>query len=292
VNAPCSLLIILVTCVVSWFGFRSRIFEEKYIFNPEAILAGKDYHRLVTSGFLHAGWSHLLMNMLSLYFFGPPLEYWLGKAQLLLIYFGAIIGGNLLSLYIHRHHDYRAYGASGGVCGVIFAFILLSPHSSIYLYYALPIPGWLYAIGFLLVSTCALRAGRDNIGHDAHLGGAIVGLLITAALNPQALRYNWVVFLLMFLPALGVLMYLWMAPLFLPLAGILKSRPGTTRRRFSLPRMPSQRREEKQIDAILEKVSREGIHSLTAAEKAFLEEVSEKYRRRAESEKPKSDLII
>jgi hypothetical protein len=116
VNAPCSLLIILVTCVVSWFGFRSRIFEEKYIFNPEAILAGKDYHRLVTSGFLHAGWSHLLMNMLSLYFFGPPLEYWLGKAQLLLIYFGAIIGGNLLSLYIHRHHDYRAYGASGGVC--------------------------------------------------------------------------------------------------------------------------------------------------------------------------------
>jgi membrane associated rhomboid family serine protease len=278
--------------VVSWFGFRSRDFEEKYIFNAEAILARKEYHRLVTSGFLHAGWNHLLMNMISLYFFGPTLESWLGKAQLLLIYFSAIIGGNLLSLYIHRYHDYRAYGASGGVCGVIFAFILLFPGSSIYLYYALRVPGWLYAIGFLLGSTYALRAGRDNIGHDAHLGGAILGLLITAALNPKVLRYNWAVFLLMLLPALGVLMCLWKVPLFLPLAGMRRHYPRAARRRFGLPRAPSQRREEKQMDTILEKVSRDGIHSLTTAEKAFLEEVSGKYRRRAESEKPKSDLII
>ena len=72
-NAPCSYLIILATCVVSWFGFRSRAVEERYIFNPEAILAGKEYYRLATCAFLHAGWNHLFMNMLTLYFFGRKL---------------------------------------------------------------------------------------------------------------------------------------------------------------------------------------------------------------------------
>src|SRR6184192_961607 len=109
-------LLIVVTCVFSYQGFKSFTFERKYIFNPEAILAGKEYHRLVTSAFLHANWQHLIFNMMSLYFFGAGLEAHLGKPQFLLVYFGSIIGGDLLSLFVHRHHDYRSYGASGGVC--------------------------------------------------------------------------------------------------------------------------------------------------------------------------------
>src|SRR5207237_4237613 len=113
------------TGVCSFFGFRSYAVEEKYIFDLERILAGKQYYRLVTSAFLHADWRHLILNLLSLYFFGSSVEMSLGTAQFLLIYFGAVIGGNLLSLYVHRLHDYRAYGASGGVCGIIFAYILM-----------------------------------------------------------------------------------------------------------------------------------------------------------------------
>src|SRR5882762_6836437 len=169
--AICNLLLILLTVVFSYLGFRSRALEAKYIFHPEAILAGKEYYRLVTSAFLHAAWQHLSFNMLSLFFFGNAVELAAGKTQFLAIYCGAVVGGNLLSLYVHRHHEYRAYGASGGVCGIIFAYILLFPGSSIQQFpIPIPIPGWLYAIGFMVASFLAMKAHRDNVGHDAHLG--------------------------------------------------------------------------------------------------------------------------
>lgn len=185
----CISAIIVVTCLVSFVGFRNPAFEERLIFDPESILARKEYYRLVTPAFLHAGWSHLLLNMISLYAFGSLLEWWLGQKNFLLIYFGSVVGGHLLSLFVHRFHEYRAYGASGGVCGVLFAYVLLSPTGGISQFFVpISIPAWLYALGFMLFSYYGMRTNRDNIGHDAHLGGAIVGLLITAALEPWAVR--------------------------------------------------------------------------------------------------------
>src|SRR5437868_5752772 len=131
----CTWAIIGITCIVSLRGFRSYGFEEKYIFNPEAILAGKEYYSLITSGFLHADTRHLVLNMVTLLLFGKGVELSVGSGQFLAIYLTAIFGGNALSLYVHRHHEYRAYGASGGVCGVIFASILLHPYGAISLFY-------------------------------------------------------------------------------------------------------------------------------------------------------------
>ncbi|MGO8926153.1 MAG: phosphate ABC transporter permease family protein [Limisphaerales bacterium] len=285
----CSLLLIVVTCVVSYAGFRDREVEEKCIFRPDSILAGKEYYRLVTSAFLHSGWSHLVWNMVGLYVFGRILEWSLGARDLLLIYFGSVIGGGLLSLYVHRHHDYQAYGASGGVCGVIFAYLLLFPRAGIQLYFALPIPGWLYAIGFMVGSFVAMKRAKDNIGHDAHLGGAIVGLLVAAALHPQAVRYNWIIFLLVLVPAILLLVYLWFNPLFLPIPSFF-GRPLEVKQRRS--QLPAYKQESKRVDALLEKIARKGVDSLTAEERAFLERVSGKYRRREESKKPESGLAI
>jgi membrane associated rhomboid family serine protease len=287
--ALCNSLVILVTVAVSYAGFRNPGVEEKYIFRPESILAGKEYYRLVTSAFLHAGWGHLLWNMASLYLFGGPLEWSFGKTDFLLIYFGAVIGGNLLSLYVHRHHDYQAYGASGGVCGVIFAYILLFPGAGIRLYFAVPIPGWLYAIGFMVGSFVALKKARDNIGHDAHLGGAILGLLIAAGLHPDAVAYNLKIFLLVLGLAIILLIYLWLNPLFLRLPSLYDRLFRARNRRSHLPRYEQ---EKVQVDAILDKIANSGANSLTAEERALLEEVSGKLRRRAESKKPESGLAI
>ena len=287
--AICTSVLILVTCVASYLGFRSPAVEEKYIFCPERILAGKEYYRLVTSAFLHGGWGHLVWNMVGLYSFGRALEWSLGKGNFLLVYFGAVVGGNLLSLYVHRHHEYAAYGASGGVCGVIFAYLLLFPGAGVALYFALPIPGWLYAIGFIVGSFVAMKNARDNIGHDAHLGGAIVGLLIAATLEPEAVRDNWRVFVLVLGPAVLVLIYLWVNPLFLPGASF-SVRPFRAKARATP--LPGHNQEAPQVDAILEKIARTGLDSLTGEEKALLEEASGKYRRRAESRKPKSGLPI
>jgi len=287
--AICTSVLICATCVASYLGFRSPGVEEKYIFCPERILAGKEYYRLVTSAFLHGGWGHLLWNMVGLYSFGRTLEWSLGVGDFLLIYFGGIVGGNLLSLYVHRHHIYAAVGASGGVCGVIFAYLLLFPGAGVALYFALPIPGWLFAIGFIVGSFVAMRNARDNIGHDAHLGGAIVGLLIAAALEPAAARENWKILLLVLVPSMLVLVYLWFNPLFLPVWSLLGR---AFQARAGQPRPSRGRPEASQVDPILEKIAKTGLDSLTTQERALLEEVSGQYRRRADSRKPDSDLAI
>src|SRR5262249_40143213 len=137
--------------------------------------------------------------------------------RFLLIYFGSVIGGNLLSLYVHRHHEYRSYGASGGVCGIIFASIMLFPGMRVVDFYLpVSIPGWLYVILFMAGSFLAMKANnRGNVGHDAHLGGAIVGLLVAAALEPEAARANWKILLLVTGTSVWLLVYLWLNPLFL-----------------------------------------------------------------------------
>jgi membrane associated rhomboid family serine protease len=286
--AICNFLLILLTVVFSYLGFRSRALEAKYIFHPEAILAGKEYYRLVTSAFLHADWRHLSFNMLSLFLFGNAVELAAGKSQFLAIYFGAVVGGNLLSLYVHRHHEYCAYGASGGVCGIIFAHILLFPGSSVSMYF-LPVyvPGWLYAIGYLAISFYGMKEHRGNVGHDAHLGGAIIGLLIAAVLNPSSVSDNPTVFLVVLIPAILLLGYVWLNPLFLPVTSFFGAKSKTR-----ASRLPKYKQENLQLDAILEKIASKGMDSLSREEKALLREASGKYQRRAESKKPESGLAI
>src|SRR3954447_4007903 len=210
-----TICLMVVTVLVSWHGFRNSAFVEKFIFCPQAILRDKEYYRLITSGFLHADWPHLLFNMFSLYSFGKGIEWFSKPATLLLIYFSSIIGGNLLSLFLHRHHVYKAYGASGGVCGVIFASIFLTG-SGVYIF-LISIPGWLYAILFLIGSFYGIKNARDNIGHDAHLGGAIIGLGVTTCLYPDMIAQRPYVYAAVMSVSLVLLIYLIKNPLFLPL---------------------------------------------------------------------------
>ncbi len=285
-EAPCTIALIIVTVLFSFQGFRSPPFADRFLFSIPEILAGKEWHRLVTSAFLHADWMHLGMNMVTLFLFGQHIETHFGIINLLAIYFVSVIGGSLLSLWMHRHHEYRAWGASGGVCGVVFSFIVLFPGASLMMF-PLPfwIPGWLYAIAYLAASVFAMHKRWDYVGHDAHIGGSMLGLWTSAALNPEIIRANWKVFLIV--SGVGTLIFLFLVknPMLLPPGGFFRKRPAK-------PEAGSHRARAAAIDAVLEKVSREGIHSLTPREKALLHSESEKYRSRADSKKPNSDLII
>jgi membrane associated rhomboid family serine protease len=288
----CTYVIIALTVWVSYLGFKSVAFEQKYIFNPEAILAGKEFYRLITSAFLHSGWPHLIFNMLSLYVFAERIELFYGRAEFLGIYFGSIVGASMLSLYVHRHHFYQAYGASGGVCGVIFASMLLFPGERIrMLYLPFSIPAWLFAIGYIIYSFYGMKQNnRGNVGHDAHLGGAIIGLLIAAGLHPEEVRNNLTVFLIVFISAVLLLIYLWRNPMFLPLSAVFRA--PFRKKKSSLATMPKHKRETLEMDAVLDKIAKKGIQSLTKDEKAMLDRMSGKYQRRADSKKPESGLAI
>lgn len=294
--AYCNLLIIALTCWVSYVGFRRQDFEDKYIFWPQAILAWRQYYRLVTPAFLHLDWRHLLMNMLSLYFFGPMIEALFGPTQFLGIYLAAVVGGNLLALYIHRRDDYRALGASGGVAGIIFAHILFFPGGGIGLSLFLPVyvPAWLYAIGYLLYSFSGMQRGATNVGHDAHLGGALVGFFTAAAIHPFAVRASPILFGAITTGAILLYIYLLKNPLLLPWQTIDFTRrspqPAPSgnpsgiltfwKRKRSAP-AGNFSRPDRRVDALLQKISKHGIESLTEEEKKSLSEVSDKYRRRA-----------
>jgi membrane associated rhomboid family serine protease len=181
------IVIILANAVMSYKGFEDFLFREKFLFNVGEILhRKKEYIRLLSSGFLHADWMHLIFNMLTFYFFGPLIETVFGIYGLLVIYFGSLLGGNILALFIHRHHyDYRALGASGAVSGIVFAAILVDPRMHLYLMFIpIGIPAWIFGTAYVFYSIYGIRSQAGNIGHEAHLGGAIVGLLLGIALNP------------------------------------------------------------------------------------------------------------
>jgi membrane associated rhomboid family serine protease len=274
--APATIIILVVTGLASLYAFQRPDIRERWIFNPQAILADKQFDRMITSGLIHADWMHFGFNAFSFYSFGRNIEEVYGARTLLLIYGSSIFGGSLLSLVIHRNHDYRALGASGGVCGVIFASIFLLPGSSITMF-PLPIgiPAWLYAVLFLAGSFVAHRKQSGNIGHDAHLGGAIVGLLLSAAMYPGLIFAAPWMFVGVISLSLVILMVLIFDPAHL-LAhhlNLTRSKPGNARSR-EYDENHGRNQKKAEIDRLLDKVAKNGMDKLSDSERKRLGELS------------------
>ncbi|SEA26512.1 Rhomboid family protein [Flavobacterium gillisiae] len=177
--------IIVVTVLISFKGFDDQSFFRKYEFHMGSVRAGEQI-RLISSGFLHADISHLAFNMITLYFFAPVVIGHLGSLSFVIIYFGSLIFGSLLTIVFHKDdYNYRAIGASGAVTGVLYSAILLQPDMMLGIFFIIPMPAYLFGILYLLYSIYGMRAKNDNIGHTAHFGGAIGGYLITLISNPH-----------------------------------------------------------------------------------------------------------
>lgn len=177
-------------------GFNDYNFFEKYKFNIGAIRRGEQV-RMLSSAFLHANTQHLLFNMLSLFFFANAVIYRLGVLNFVLIYAASLLVGNLLSYYFHKdEYHYSAVGASGAVMGIVYAGILLNPSMTINFI----IPGWLFGVGYMIYTIYGMVKKNDNIGHDAHFGGAIGGYLLTLFLAPSLLQTSLMMVILLAIP--------------------------------------------------------------------------------------------
>lgn len=186
-------IIIGTTALVSYMAFQNPALMEKLQFNAALIVHRKQYYRLLSHAFIHVGWTHLLVNMLVLYFFGPHVENFFGyffgnKATLyfLILYIGGIIISNAWSLIKHKNnYYYNAVGASGAVSAVLFTFIFLNPWEMLYLFAIVPIPGIVFAIGYLIYSYQMGKRKADNVAHDAHFLGAVFGFVFPLILKPD-----------------------------------------------------------------------------------------------------------
>jgi len=196
-----TIVIIVANVLISYKGFSDFNFFEKYKFQVGGINRGEKF-RMFSSGFLHVDTQHLLFNMFTLYFFADIVVQDLGTLSFVLVYVGSLILGSVLSLYFHKdEYHYSAVGASGAVTGILYSAILLRPEMSLYMFFVpIPIPAYVFGIGYLLYSIYGMKTRSGNIGHDAHFGGAIGGYVITLLLATWLFETNLLMIGLLAIP--------------------------------------------------------------------------------------------
>lgn len=186
-----TLIIIVVTCLVSFMAMNDPQKKFNLLFYPEKIKRTGEWHRFLTSGFVHADYMHLLFNMITLYSLGSGLEatfiayHPLGRTLYVMLYFGCMIAADI-PLYIKQKNNpgYMSLGASGAVLGIVFSFILFHPMAMFYGF----VPAFIFGFIYLYYSYYASKRGLDNIAHDVHISGAIFGILFTLFFFPEVLH--------------------------------------------------------------------------------------------------------
>lgn len=286
-SAPSESLTVLTLLILigltSLRGHRSTDFRTRWLFDAEGIRLRREYHRFVTGCGLHADFPHFAFNAITIYLFGTSLALAWGPAWMLIVFFVSVLTGSLLTYWINRYKDHRALGASGGACGLVFAFILTHPGAGVSLGF-IPIfmPGWIYAILFIGGSYIAHRRKQDNIGHAAHLGGAVGGALLMMLRSPGLLATApWTTWLSLILLS-GACACLVLLPHGFSKRNLTRGsgdhRPNLRYQRYDElnPDLVNRRR----LDALLDKIADDGPDSLSVKERRELDALSLRLRQR------------
>jgi membrane associated rhomboid family serine protease len=189
-----TLIIIIITVLFSWQAFNDVSLKTRFMHNPYVEFREKEYYRWITSGFLHADIPHLAINMFVFYQFGEAVEHIYqglfgsigGSILFLLMYLSSIVAGDLFTFGKEKDNPfYTALGASGGVSGVLFTYILFNPWAELALYGIIPFRAIVGGVLYLVYEQWASTNKNDNVGHDAHFFGAIAGMVVTIVLEPH-----------------------------------------------------------------------------------------------------------
>jgi membrane associated rhomboid family serine protease len=191
-----TIILIIVTVLTSLLAWNKPDIMQKWIFNPFQINANNEYYRFVTSGFIHNDYTHLFFNMFTFFFFGRSIEsvfrFHFGDTGIfyfLALYILGIIIADIPTYLKHRNDSYyNALGASGGVSAIVFSWILFFPTQNIYIMALLPIPGFVLGLLFVVYSYYQGKREGSRVNHDAHLYGAIFGVIFTVLVVPNVVQ--------------------------------------------------------------------------------------------------------
>jgi len=193
-----TLVICIVTFLISYQAFNNRNILERLKHYPIAEHQNKEYYRMLSSGFVHGSWLHLLINLFVLYQFGPVVETVYkqifgeitGPVIFLLMYLSTIVMADLPTFFKHKSNpSYAAIGASGAVSGVVFIYILFFPWTTLSLYGIIPFKAIVGGIAYLIYSSWASKNSNDGIDHSAHFYGAVYGMIFTMILYPKVIAH-------------------------------------------------------------------------------------------------------
>ncbi|MCA8903116.1 MAG: rhomboid family intramembrane serine protease [Hyphomonas sp.] len=187
IASPVTFCLLAANVIASLIAFGSPDFREQNNFWIRPMREGNQWHRLVTSGFLHVDFFHLFINMYVLYGFGPALERVFGPVGYFILYMGSLLGGSAW-MYADKRNvpDYRAVGASGAISGLMLSVSVLAPFATLLFMGVLPMWSIVFGVGFIIISYILSHRENAVIAHGGHLGGAIAGLVLTLVLKPDS----------------------------------------------------------------------------------------------------------
>ena len=197
-QSPVASILFILTIGASWYAFRHPLKAREWMLSPSDFVHHKRYYTILTSGFIHGDLGHIIFNMMTFYFFAFPLEQvmvanagWLGHVFFGIVYIFGMMLADTSTIWRHRNDPgYFSLGASGAITAVLFSAILFRPDMKIGLVFIpIPIPAPIFAILYIVFSVYASKKMRGNINHEAHIGGAFAGMILTTILFPGILTY-------------------------------------------------------------------------------------------------------
>ena len=195
---PFILMLLAGIALISYRAIKDPLLFNRLKFNVSAVENG-EYYRLLTAGFIHVDYNHLFFNGFTLFIFGGNALYGLGTINFILLYLISLLMGNGLAYYYHKKNPYyTAVGASGAIMGIVYSSILMFPEMELaFIFFPVPMPAYVFGVGYLIYTLFGIKSQNDGIGHTAHFGGAIGGIICTLVFDPYVFEKSFYTLVLM-----------------------------------------------------------------------------------------------